>query len=305
MDRKCLSWMGPPRSSPSAIDAVGVAPNRGGGGLLEGCESGARGACDRSRRISSEQPRGFHLDVEIDFEGAAIGRQRRAFDVGPEVFRREIGRARTFGFVSDVKKLWQAGFALGSSLENSVAIDGEAILNPEGLRYCDEFVRHKGARSTHWQDFCLWRALRSSARIKSTVRAIRSTPSRCRRCSPIASLTRSSRAPHVAIAQARRSGRRRLPGPPTRIDVIAVGSTTALFGVRRAGSTSPRFFLRAAKDRTTFGAASPQSAGLLRQVSRKRAPTTVRSSGARSWTRLMSGITNTRRSPRGTFGLNE
>ena len=59
------------------------------------------------------------------------------------VFRREIARARTFGFVSDVKKLWQAGFALGSSLENSVALDGDAILNPEGLRYSDEFVRHK------------------------------------------------------------------------------------------------------------------------------------------------------------------
>ena len=45
--------------------------------------------------------------------------------------------------MSDVKKLWQAGFALGSSLENSVALDGDSILNPEGLRYADEFVRHK------------------------------------------------------------------------------------------------------------------------------------------------------------------
>jgi UDP-3-O-[3-hydroxymyristoyl] N-acetylglucosamine deacetylase len=97
----------------------------------------------RSRAEFRPAARGFHLDVEIDFEDAAIGRQRRAFDVGPEVFRREIGRARTFGFVADVKKLWQSGFALGSSLENSVAIDGEAILNPEGLRYGDEFVRHK------------------------------------------------------------------------------------------------------------------------------------------------------------------
>ena len=72
-----------------------------------------------------------------------IGRQRRAFDVDPSVFRRDIARARTFGFVNDVKKLWQAGFALGSSLENSIALDGDAILNPEGLRYADEFVRHK------------------------------------------------------------------------------------------------------------------------------------------------------------------
>ncbi len=87
--------------------------------------------------------RGFRLDVEIDFESRAIGRQRRVFDCDPETFRREIARARTFGFVSDVKKLWQAGYALGSSLENSIAIDGDEILNPEGLRYGDEFVRHK------------------------------------------------------------------------------------------------------------------------------------------------------------------
>src|SRR5271170_3073405 len=87
--------------------------------------------------------RGFRLDVEIDFESPAIGRQRRVFDLDPATFRREIARARTFGFVGDVQKLWQAGYALGSSLENSVAIDGDSILNPEGLRYADEFVRHK------------------------------------------------------------------------------------------------------------------------------------------------------------------
>ena len=86
---------------------------------------------------------GFRLDVEIDFESHAIGRQRRVFDVDPATFRRDIARARTFGFLSDVQALWQAGYALGSSLENSVAIDGDAILNPEGLRYADEFVRHK------------------------------------------------------------------------------------------------------------------------------------------------------------------
>ena len=86
---------------------------------------------------------GFRLDVEIDFKSPAIGRQRRVFDLDPATFRREIARARTFGFLSDVQALWQAGYALGSSLENSVAIDGDAILNPEGLRYGDEFVRHK------------------------------------------------------------------------------------------------------------------------------------------------------------------
>jgi UDP-3-O-[3-hydroxymyristoyl] N-acetylglucosamine deacetylase len=86
---------------------------------------------------------GFLVDVEIDFEVATIGRQRREFEIDPQIFRKEISKARTFGFVADVKKLWAAGFALGSSLENSVAIDGDRVLNPEGLRYRDEFVRHK------------------------------------------------------------------------------------------------------------------------------------------------------------------
>jgi UDP-3-O-[3-hydroxymyristoyl] N-acetylglucosamine deacetylase len=87
--------------------------------------------------------RGFSLDVAIDFASPAIGRQRGVFNLDPATFRRELSRARTFGFVNDVKRLWQAGFALGSSLENSVAIDSDEILNPEGLRYPDEFVRHK------------------------------------------------------------------------------------------------------------------------------------------------------------------
>jgi UDP-3-O-[3-hydroxymyristoyl] N-acetylglucosamine deacetylase len=87
--------------------------------------------------------RGFKLDVEIDFPTPIIGRQRKAVDLSPSVFRREISRARTFGFMRDVEKLWGAGFALGASLDNTVAIGDDGILNPEGLRYTDEFVRHK------------------------------------------------------------------------------------------------------------------------------------------------------------------
>lgn len=86
---------------------------------------------------------GSHFDVEIDFETPFIGRQRMAIDLTPSVYRREIARARTFGFMKDVKALWAAGRALGSSLENTVAIDEDRILNPEGLRFKDEFVRHK------------------------------------------------------------------------------------------------------------------------------------------------------------------
>ena len=87
--------------------------------------------------------RGFRLDVEIDFPTPVIGRQRRAVDLSPAVFRREIARARTFGFMGDVEKLWKAGFALGASLDNTVAIGDDGIINPEGLRFADEFVRHK------------------------------------------------------------------------------------------------------------------------------------------------------------------
>jgi UDP-3-O-[3-hydroxymyristoyl] N-acetylglucosamine deacetylase len=86
---------------------------------------------------------GFHLDVQIDFDTAVIGSQRIAWEMSPGVFRNELCRARTFGFMSDVEKLWKAGLALGASLDNSVAIGDGRILNPEGLRYPKEFVRHK------------------------------------------------------------------------------------------------------------------------------------------------------------------
>ena len=125
-----------------AIDSVGVAPQSRRRRYIKVLKP-VRVEQGHSHSELRPARQGFHLDVEIDFDSVAIGRQRRAFDVEPIVFRREISRARTFGFVSDVKKLWQAGFALGSSLENSVALDGESILNPEGLRYRDEFVRHK------------------------------------------------------------------------------------------------------------------------------------------------------------------
>ena len=90
---------------------------------------------------------GTRFEVEIDFESPAIGRQSFAADINADIFRREIARARTFGFMKDVERLWAAGYALGSSLENSVVIgDDSRVINMEGLRYKDEFVRHKTAR---------------------------------------------------------------------------------------------------------------------------------------------------------------
>lgn len=87
--------------------------------------------------------RGFRLEVEIDFDTKPIGRQKTAINLDPQSFRKELARARTFGFMCDVEKLWQAGFALGASLENTVALGDDKVVNPEGTRWPDEFSRHK------------------------------------------------------------------------------------------------------------------------------------------------------------------
>ncbi|MFZ3361301.1 MAG: UDP-3-O-acyl-N-acetylglucosamine deacetylase [Xanthobacteraceae bacterium] len=87
--------------------------------------------------------RGLRVETEIEFDHPLIGRQAVAFDVEPDLFRRELARARTFGFMRDVAKLWSAGYALGASFENTVVIADNRVLNPEGVRFADEFVRHK------------------------------------------------------------------------------------------------------------------------------------------------------------------
>jgi UDP-3-O-[3-hydroxymyristoyl] N-acetylglucosamine deacetylase len=86
---------------------------------------------------------GRALDLEIDFDSRVIGRQRMIFDWTPRKYYDDVARARTFGFVRDAKILRQAGYALGSSLDNSITVHEDRILNPGGLRYEDEFVRHK------------------------------------------------------------------------------------------------------------------------------------------------------------------
>ena len=86
---------------------------------------------------------GFRLDVEIDFDTALNGKQRYALEMSSGAFRNELSRARTFGFMRDVECLWKAGLALGASLENTVALADDRIMNPEGLRHPQEFVRHK------------------------------------------------------------------------------------------------------------------------------------------------------------------
>lgn len=86
---------------------------------------------------------GFRFDVEISFADSVIGRQAYGFDLTPARYRAEIASARTFGFMRDVEHLWKAGLALGASLENTIAVGEDKVVNPEGLRFPDEFVRHK------------------------------------------------------------------------------------------------------------------------------------------------------------------
>ena len=83
------------------------------------------------------------IDVEIDFDDPTIGRQHFHFDVTREAFAELVAPARTFGFRRDLNALIQAGLARGGSLDNAVVLDEDGVANPEGLRFADEFVRHK------------------------------------------------------------------------------------------------------------------------------------------------------------------
>ena len=85
---------------------------------------------------------GFRVDYTIDFPHPAIGRQQMSMEVTPETFAR-VANARTFGFFKDVEYLHSHGLARGGSLESVVVLDDKGVMNPEGLRYRDEFVRHK------------------------------------------------------------------------------------------------------------------------------------------------------------------
>ena len=96
---------------------------------------------DKFTRLSPADA--FELAFEIDFASPVIGRQRVELTVDEQSFRSELADCRTFGFLHEVEALRAAGLARGGSLENAVVIDGDRLLNPEGLRRPDEFVRHK------------------------------------------------------------------------------------------------------------------------------------------------------------------
>ena len=94
-------------------------------------------------RISPTTDNILTLSAKIEFETKAIGTQQMSMRLAPGLFARDIAFARTFGFARDVETLKKMGLARGGSLDNAVVIDGDVIVNPEGLRSDDEFIRHK------------------------------------------------------------------------------------------------------------------------------------------------------------------
>jgi UDP-3-O-[3-hydroxymyristoyl] N-acetylglucosamine deacetylase len=126
----------------AAIDQVGLEPLAASRKAIKVLKS-VMVETDRGVVELHPHDRGLRLEVEIDFDNALVGRQLYGIELDASVFRREIARARTFGFMQDVTRLWAANRALGASLENTVVVGDDRILNPEGLRFRDEFVRHK------------------------------------------------------------------------------------------------------------------------------------------------------------------
>ena len=96
---------------------------------------------DKFLKISPNKD--FSLDFEIDFKSHLINKQACQLQLINGNYKNDVSSARTFGFEKDVKKLRAKGFALGGSLENAVVVGDNNILNKEGLRFKDEFVRHK------------------------------------------------------------------------------------------------------------------------------------------------------------------
>ena len=86
---------------------------------------------------------GFSVSVEIDFDNKVIGQQTCDFEMTEGSFKRELCDCRTFGFLKDIQFMHENGLGLGGSLDNAIVLDGDEVLNEDGLRRADEFVRHK------------------------------------------------------------------------------------------------------------------------------------------------------------------
>jgi UDP-3-O-[3-hydroxymyristoyl] N-acetylglucosamine deacetylase len=98
---------------------------------------------DGDKRVEILPDDDFSIEFAIDFDSPLVLRQNLVFESGRGRFRGELSRARTFGFLRDVTAMRAAGLARGGSLDNAVVIDDDRVLNEDGLRFTDEFVRHK------------------------------------------------------------------------------------------------------------------------------------------------------------------
>lgn len=98
---------------------------------------------DGDARATLEPDASFSLDVSVHFEGTAVSRQALKVGMKNGSFCKELARARTFGFLNEVEAMQAAGLGKGGSLDNAIVVDGLNIMNEDGLRFDDEFVRHK------------------------------------------------------------------------------------------------------------------------------------------------------------------
>lgn len=131
---------------------------------------------------------GFTIDLAIEFGSAAIGRQHMATVARNGRFKADISRARTFGFLTEVETLRKMGLAQGGSLDNAIVVDGDKVLNEGGLRYDDEFVRHKVLDAIGDMALAGWPVIGRYSAVKPShalnnklLRALFATPSAWRR----------------------------------------------------------------------------------------------------------------------------
>jgi UDP-3-O-[3-hydroxymyristoyl] N-acetylglucosamine deacetylase len=96
-----------------------------------------------NKRIAIRPASASSITYTIEYDHPLIGQQTYAYDWSQETFLQEIAPARTFGFLREVEALWAAGLGLGGSLQNTLILSDDGLLNEDGLRFTDEFVRHK------------------------------------------------------------------------------------------------------------------------------------------------------------------
>jgi len=123
------------------LDRAGLRPQEAARGYIEILDTVE--VVDGDKRATLRPADGFEVAFEIQFPTAAIGRQAVDLAMDEQAFRDELADCRTFGFLGEVEALRAMGLARGGSMDNCVVVDGDRVLNPEGLRRPDEFVRHK------------------------------------------------------------------------------------------------------------------------------------------------------------------